>query len=118
MQTAGSNILHPTASTFDNEVGGSSLPVLVDFWAPWCPPCIALKPIVQQLAGELDGKAKIAFINVDEEPELAGRFGIQSIPALMVVSKGEIVDSFLGYTPKDALLARLNPHLGAQQKQG
>lgn len=113
MQTAGSNIVHATASNFESEVGGSNVPVLVDFWAPWCPPCVALKPVVTELAGELGTKAKVAFVNVDEQPELAERFGIQSIPALFVVVNGAIVDSFGGYMPKAALLGKLNPHLTA-----
>lgn len=111
MQTAGSNIIHPTAANFDAEVGGSDVPVLVDFWAPWCPPCLALKPIVQKLAGELEGKARIALVNVDEEPALAERFGVQSIPALLVVSKGAVVDAFTGFTPREGLLRRLAPHM-------
>ncbi|MCG3124020.1 MAG: hypothetical protein GIKADHBN_02460 [Phycisphaerales bacterium] len=115
VQTSSPNIIHPTADTFDREVGGSAEPVLVDFWAPWCPPCLALKPIVQKLATELVGKAKIAFVNVDEQPELAQRFGIQSIPALFIVHHGAVVDSFLGYLPREALLAKLQPHLASDR---
>jgi thioredoxin 1 len=106
-------VIHPTAETFDAQVGGSEVPVLVDFWAPWCPPCVALKPVVQQLAGEVSGKAKVAFVNVDENPELAERFGVQSIPALFIVSKGRVVDAMVGFTPKDTLKARLAAHGGA-----
>ncbi len=111
MQTSDTNILHPSAESFDAEVGGSNLPVLVDFWAPWCPPCVALKPVVHQLAGELAGKAKVAMVNVDEHPALAERFGVQSIPALMVVVNGAVADAFAGYTPKEALLSHLQPYL-------
>ncbi len=113
MQVSQTNVLHPTSATFDEQVGKSSLPVLVDFWAPWCPPCVALKPVVQQLAGEVAGKARIAFVNVTDEPELAERFGVTSIPALMVVAQGAVVDSFVGYTPKEALLDHLRPHMPA-----
>lgn len=101
------NTINPTASTFDREVGQSTLPVLVDFWAPWCPPCRALKPEMEKLAGEVAGKAKIAFINVDEEPQLAAHFGVQGIPALMIVKDGEVVDSWTGYAPKDVVKQRL-----------
>lgn len=108
---ATNNVLHPTAASFDAEVMGSDQPVLVDFWAPWCPPCRMLKPEVEKLAGELAGRARVAVINVDEQPELAERFGVSSIPALMVVSGGEVQEAWAGYTPRPALLAKLEPHM-------
>jgi thioredoxin 1 len=102
------NVLHPTPATFENEVMKASKPVLVDFWAPWCPPCRALKPVVEQLAGEMQEEALFAFINVDEHPALAEQFGVQSIPALMIVSGGDIVDNWTGFAPKAAIKGRLD----------
>lgn len=103
--------LHPTAETFDEEVLKSDVPVLVDFWAPWCPPCMMLKPELERLATDLGGRAKIALINVDEEPELAGMFDVSSIPALMIVKKGRRVDAWTGYSPRSAMLDRIEKHL-------
>jgi thioredoxin 1 len=111
MQSDATNIIHPTTSTFDSEVGQAGVPVLVDFWAPWCPPCRALKPELQKLASEVGDKAKFAFINVDDEPQLASEFGVSGIPALMIVKDGEVVDSWTGYAPRAAVLARLEKFL-------
>ena len=105
-------LLHPTADTFAEEVLQSDQPVLVDFWAPWCPPCMMLKPEVERLAAELIGRAKVAFINVDEQPELAGMFEVSSIPALMLVKNGRRVDAWTGCAPRAAMLARIEKHLG------
>ncbi len=103
--------LHPTVETFDQEVLHSDVPVLVDFWAPWCPPCMMLKPEVERLAEDLRGRAKIALVNVDEEPELAGMFDVSSVPALMIVKKGRRVDAWTGYSPRSAMLRRIEVHL-------
>ncbi len=100
-------LLHPTAETFAQEVLQSEQPVFVDFWAPWCPPCLALKPEVERLAADLQGRAKVAFVNVDDEPALASRFQVNSIPALMIVKDGRRVDAWTGYTPRAAMLARI-----------
>ncbi|MFZ4576510.1 MAG: thioredoxin [Phycisphaerales bacterium] len=108
-----SEILHPNASTFGSEVLQSDLPVLVDFWAPWCPPCVRLKPIVESLAEEMTGRIRVATVNVDENPELATKYSIRSIPALMIVKGGQVVDSWVGYAPKPDLLSRLDPHVAA-----
>lgn len=112
MQASDTNIIEPTAATFDGEVGGSSLPVLVDFWAPWCPPCMALKPVIHQLASELAGKARVALVNVSDQPELAERFGISRIPTLMVVAEGKIQDAFVANS-RETVLAHLRPYLAA-----
>jgi len=103
--------LHPTAESFDEEVLQSDVPVLVDFWAPWCPPCMMLKPELERLAADLGERAKIALINVDEEPELAGMFDVSRIPALMIVKKGRRVDAWTGYSPRSAMLGRIEKHL-------
>jgi thioredoxin 1 len=104
--------LHPTAGTFQSEVLQSDQPVLVDFWAPWCPPCRMLKPELEKLATELDGRAKVAMVNVDEEPGLAEAFRVSSIPALFIVKNGRPVDGWTGYAPKAAMLERVQKHIG------
>ncbi len=101
------NILHPTPETFGVTVLESDKPILVDFWAPWCPPCRALKPIVEGLASEMAETAGFAFINVDEHPSLAAQFRVESIPALFIVKGGKVVDAFVGVTSKATLKARL-----------
>ncbi len=103
--------LHLDAKNFESEVLKSSTPVLVDFWAEWCGPCKMLSPIIDQLAGELQGKMKIGKINVDEESELAGQFNVMSIPTLLIFKNGAAVDQIVGAMPKDRLLAQLNTHL-------
>ena len=92
--------LTPSADTFEKDVLASEGPVLVDFWAPWCGPCRALKPVVEHVAGERAGRLEVAFVNVDEQPELAARYGISSIPALRLFKNGEIVASLQGSQPK------------------
>ena len=110
-RTPGSSPLHPTAASFEDQVIRSARPVLVDFWAPWCPPCVMLKPEVERLAEVLRGRAKVAFVNVDEEPELASMFDVTGIPAMMVFKKGRRVDAWTGFVPGSAILARLERHL-------
>lgn len=104
---ATATVLHPTAASFEREVFQSDLPVLVDFWAPWCPPCRMVKPIVQKVGEQLAGRAKVAFVNVDEQPELAERFGVSSIPAMMIVKDGEVIDAFVGAMPEATLRERV-----------
>ena len=96
-----------TASAFEAEVLKSDMPVLVDFWAPWCGPCRMLAPAVAQLAEEYEGKAKVCKVNVDEEPELARRFGIVSIPTVLVFKNGQLAETVVGLRPKSELEALL-----------
>lgn len=92
---------------FEEEVLHSELPVLVDFWAPWCGPCRMLAPMVAQVAEEQEGSAKVVKINIDEAPALAERYGIATIPTLMVFKSGEPTATAVGARPKNAILAML-----------
>ena len=94
-------------NSFQEEVLQSDKPVLVDFWAPWCGPCRMLAPAVAQIAEEYEGKAKVCKVNVDDEPELAGRFGIVSIPTVLVFKNGQLSDTLVGLRPKAELEALL-----------
>lgn len=90
-------------TNFDAEVLQSSEPVLVDFWAPWCGPCRQIAPLVEQLAGENAGSAKVFKLNVDDAPRAAHNYGVNSIPTLMVFKNGEVIDRFVGVQPKTRL---------------
>lgn len=96
-----------TKENFEAEALKANVPVLVDFWASWCGPCRMVSPIVDEIAEELDGKVKVGKVNVDEQRELAGEYGIMSIPTLMVVKNGEIVNTAVGVRPKNAILSML-----------
>ena len=89
-----------TRENFENEVMKSNIPVLIDFWAPWCGPCRMMGPIIEQLAEEYEGKAKVGKVNVDEEGELSQAFGVMSIPTIVLVKDGKIVKQAVGARPK------------------
>lgn len=91
--------IHVTDQEFEDRVLGSELPVLVDFWAPWCMPCRMLSPILEKLAPEFDGKAMIAKVNTDENPEWAIKYGVQGIPTMLFVKDGQVVDRLVGVAP-------------------
>ena len=98
-----------TSKNFEQEVLKSEIPVLVDFWAPWCQPCLMMAPVLDQLAEELDGKIKIAKLNTEmlESQNLAIKYQIQSIPNMKLFKAGEIIKEFIGLRPKDALKSEL-----------
>lgn len=96
-----------TTSDFEVDVIQSKTPVLVDFWAPWCPPCRAIAPSLEELSDELAGKLQVVKVDIDEHPELARRYGVRSIPALKVFVGGNVAKELLGAMPKQALRAEL-----------
>lgn len=98
---------HFTDANFDSEVLKSSIPVVVDFFADWCGPCKMMAPTIDELAKEYEGKVKIGKVNVDENPKVAGQFGIQSIPTLIFFKNGKAVESAAGVKSKDVLAAKL-----------
>lgn len=101
-----------TNDNFDTEVVQSDLPVLVDFWAPWCGPCRMVAPVVEAIAEKYAGKAKVGKVNVDEAGDLAMKFGIRSIPTLMIFKGGQQVDVVVGALPEADLSARLDKAIG------
>lgn len=97
-----------TDANFDTEVVKSDKPVLVDFWAVWCGPCQMQGPIVEEVAAAMEGKAKVGKLNVDENPQTSQKFGIMSIPTLMIFKGGTVVKQFIGVQSKETLLGELN----------
>lgn len=100
-------MLEVTKENFAAEVEGAETPVLLDFWASWCGPCRMLAPVVEELAGEFEGQVKFGKVNVDEQPELAMRYGVQSIPTLILFRGGEPVNASVGVVPADSIRAML-----------
>jgi len=103
--------IHVDDANFQTEVLKSDKPVLVDFWAIWCGPCKMIAPVVEELAKEYDGKLKVAKMDVDANPQTAMKFGIRSIPTLMVFKAGQVVEQIIGAVPKRHLVEKLTPHL-------
>ena len=97
-----------TKETYDAEVVQSDLPVVIDFWAPWCGPCRMMAPVFEKLAAEYEESVKFVKINTDEHPELAAQFGVQGIPTLIVANKGAEVDRHVGFAPEPALKQRID----------
>ncbi|HEX3451659.1 MAG TPA: thioredoxin [Solirubrobacteraceae bacterium] len=103
-------IVESTPDSFDEEIV-ASVPVLVDFWAPWCGPCRMVSPLVERLGTEHAGRLKVVKLNVDEAPAISARFGVQGIPLLVVIRDGSEVDRLVGAAPLARLQAWLDPHL-------
>ncbi len=97
--------VHVTLNNFREEVLQSELPVLVDFWAEWCAPCMMLAPIIEEISDELDGRVNVCKIDVDQAQDLAATYGVMSIPTLMIFSKGKEIERTAGYMPKEDVLA-------------
>jgi thioredoxin 2 len=101
-----------TDATFAADIEHSPLPVLLDMWAPWCGPCRMIAPVIEELATEMAGRVRVAKLNVDENPATAARFGVQSIPTLLVLKEGREVDRIVGVQPKAAIAQRLERTTG------
>ena len=102
-----------TDQTFEVEVLNAAEPVLVDFWAPWCAPCRVLAPTIDALATDLHGRVKVGKVNVDENPQLSTRYGIRSIPTLLVFKGGQVVDTVAGSVPRPTIQSILDRHVDA-----
>jgi thioredoxin len=103
--------LEVTDSTFEQEVIKSPMPALVDFWAAWCGPCRMIAPVVKEIAAEQASVLKVAKLDVDQNPATATRFGVQSIPTLILFKDGQPVERIVGYMPKERLMDRVRPYL-------
>jgi len=110
-KTDGATAAAVTTASFDADVLQSDLPVLVDFWAPWCPPCRRIAPDVEALAEQMQGRARVYKLNTDEEPDLTIRYGVQSIPTLLIFKNGEVVDQIVGAAPRRVMAERLQAHI-------
>src|SRR5580698_8312769 len=100
-------ITHLTSDTFKNAVYSSATPLLVDFWAPWCGPCKAIAPVLDELAAEFEGKLSIAKVNIDENEAIAAEFGIRAIPTMLLFKGGKVIEQIVGMLPKATLKTKL-----------
>lgn len=97
-----------TDDNFETEVINSELPVLIDFWAAWCGPCKMIAPIVEELANEYDGKVKVGKLDVDDNQQVAIKYGVRSIPTVLLIQNGEVKDTIIGAVPKSVFVEKLN----------
>ncbi len=97
-----------TEDNFTSEVLEADMPVMIDFWAPWCGPCLMVAPIVESLANKYEGKIKVAKVNLDESPALASEYGVRSIPAIFIFNNGQVAERTVGVQPEDALAAMID----------
>jgi len=105
-------IANLTTESFQSTVTSATTPVLVDFWAPWCGPCKAIAPILEELATELAGKLQIAKVNIDENDAIAAEYGVRAIPTMILFKGGKVAETLVGMMPKAALKAKLAGHVG------
>lgn len=103
--------IHLSDDSFEQEVVKSDLPVLIDFWAAWCGPCRMIAPVIDELANDYAGQAKICKLDVDNNQQTAMQFGIRSIPTILIFKGGEVVDTIVGAVPKEQILNKLKSHI-------
>jgi thioredoxin 1 len=108
---ASDKIINLTTESFKSVITGSTVPVLVDFWAPWCGPCKAIAPILDELANEFDGKLRICKVNIDENDTLGAEYGIRAIPTMLLFKNGAIAEQFVGMIPKATLKEKITAKL-------
>ena len=104
-------IANLTTESFKSAITSAATPILVDFWAPWCGPCKAIAPILEELATELDGKLKIAKVNIDDNDAVAAKYGVRAIPTMILFKGGKAVETLVGMLPKAALKAKIETHV-------
>jgi thioredoxin 1 len=104
-------IANLTTADFKTTVAAATTPLLVDFWAPWCGPCKAIAPILEEIATEMDGQVKIAKVNIDDHDTIAAEYGIRAIPTMLLFKSGKVVEQIVGMMPKAALKAKLTAQL-------
>jgi thioredoxin 1 len=110
---ASEKIVHVTDGSFESEVLKSDTPVLVDFWAPWCGPCRAIAPILDDLAGEYSGRLKIVKINVDDNPATPAQYGVRGIPNLLIIKGGQVKEQIIGAVPRGTLVKAVDNAIAA-----
>ena len=108
---ANANVINVTDATFDAEVIKSDKPVLVDFWAPWCGPCVQLGPVIDQIADATVGRAKVTKVNIDDNDSIAADYGIRAIPTMLLFKNGQVAEQLVGMMPKAAIKAKITAHI-------